>query len=175
MVVAKNDQAHADLAEQFKAGKVKKLYVAIIHGIIVGERGKFDLSMARHPRRRKEMSVTAKGGKRALTRWRKLEELAGKFSLISLAPKTGRTHQIRVHLAYAGHPILGDAVYGHGRNWWKRQILSKNPSFPMVGRQMLHAECLGFLHPSSQAYCEFQVPLPDDMAGLLNALRSVSQ
>lgn len=174
MVVAKNDRAHACLSEQFKTGKVKKRYVAVVHGILKGDSGKIDLPISRHPRRRKEMSVATSGGKRALTRWRKQEELASRFTLISVAPKTGRTHQIRVHLAHWGHPILGDGVYGQGRNWWKRHVLAGNPALPAVERQMLHAECLGFIHPASGLYCEFRIPPPEDMTSLLEALRRIS-
>ena len=174
MVVAKNDRAHVFLARQFKAGKVKKVYVALVHGIIKGEKGKIDLPIARHPKRRKEMSVTLSGGRKSVTSWQKLEKFGSKFSLLSVTPKTGRTHQIRVHLAYVGHPIVGDPVYGYRQNWWKRHFHSKMENLPGIKRQILHAETLGFIHPDSEDYCEFQAPLPDDMNNIIKELKFIS-
>jgi 23S rRNA pseudouridine1911/1915/1917 synthase len=168
MVVAKNDEAHAFLSAQFKAKKVTKQYVAIVHGILKGERGTIDLPIARHPVRRKEMSVVPSGGRRALTHWRKKEELSGKFSLLLVTPMTGRTHQIRVHLAHAGYPVVGDPVYGYRRGWWKNHFPSGQDE---VKRQMLHAEKIGFIHPESRVYCEFSAPMPDDMERVLDLLR----
>ena len=173
MVVAKNDRAHTFLARQFKAGTVNKRYLAIVHGIINGDNGKIDLPIGRHPRRRKEMSVLCSGGKRAMTAWKKREEFGTKFSLLSVAPKTGRTHQIRVHLSYVGHPILGDPVYGHKGNWWKRHFSLKDEILLQIKRQMLHAETLGFVHPDSENYCEFQAPLPKEMEIVLNRLELI--
>lgn len=168
VVVAKNDQAHAFLSAQFKAKEVTKQYVAIVHGIVKDEQGTIDLPIARHPVRRKEMSVVPSGGRRALTLWCKKEELSGRFSLVLVTPKTGRTHQIRVHLAHAGHPIVGDPVYGYRRGWWKRHFPEGQDE---VKRQMLHAEKIGFLHPESRVYCEFHAPLPNDMERVLDLLR----
>lgn len=173
MVVAKNDKVHHFLSGQFKGGTVKKKYLALVHGIPEGERGEIDLPIARHPRRRKEMSVLISGGKKALTFWRKVETFEGKFSLLSVAPKTGRTHQIRVHLSYLGHPIVGDPVYGYKKNWWKKQKPLKEHMFLPVGRQMLHAEILGFIHPDSEEFCEFHAPMPEDMVDILNTLKSL--
>jgi len=174
MVVAKNDGAHTFLARQFKAGTVNKRYLAIVHGIINGDNGEIDLPLARHPRRRKERSVLCSGGKRAMTIWKKMEEFGTEFSLLSVAPKTGRTHQIRVHLSYVGHPILGDPVYGYKGNWWKRHFPFKNEILPRIKRQMLHAETLGFIHPDSENYCEFQASLPKDMEFVLKTLMKCS-
>ena len=172
LVVAKTDQAHHFLAEQFKAGRVKKRYLALVHGIIQGHHGEIDLPIARHPKRRKEMSVTLTGGKQAMTSWRKREVFGRFFSLLEVSPKTGRTHQIRVHLSHAGHPIVGDPVYGVKRHWWKKDIFLEREILPKVKRQMLHAQTLGFIHPGSERYCEFQAPLPDDMDQLLTRLKS---
>ena len=171
MVVAKSQAAHENLAGQFKAGQVKKSYIALVHGLMKGERGEIDLPLSRHPKKRKEMSVALSGGRRALTLWEKVEAFQGLFSLLSIRLKTGRTHQIRVHLSHIGHPVVGDAIYGYGRRWWKRYPLYTNGSFPLVERQMLHSKRLGFFHPVSNAYVEFQSGLPDDVVQLLEALR----
>lgn len=173
LVVAKNDRAHQRLADQFKAGRVHKRYVAIVHGLVRGERGEIELPIARHPRRRKEMSVAREGGRRALTRWQRVETLGGMFTLLHVTPKTGRTHQIRVHLSYLGHPIVGDSVYGYKRQWWKKNFPQEKGPQTAIPRQMLHAESLGFIHPDSEQYCEFQAALPEDMQGVLNMLRSM--
>jgi 23S rRNA pseudouridine1911/1915/1917 synthase len=172
LVVAKNDRAHGLLSAQFKAGEVKKRYLAVVHGIMKGGLGEIDLPIGRHPKRRKEMAVASSGGRMALTTWRKLEELGGRFSILSVTPKTGRTHQIRVHLSHIGHPIVGDPVYGYRRQWWKRHFPAKNGTLPQIPRQMLHAETLGFIHPDSGVFCEFKAPMPKDMMDLIGMLKS---
>ena len=174
LVVAKNDRAHHLLADQFKAGSVYKRYVALVHGLIRGEKGEIDLPIGRHPRRRKEMSVARDGGRRSLTRWQKIEALGGLFSLLYVTPKTGRTHQIRVHLSHLGHPIVGDLVYGYRRQWWKKNFPQEKGLQIRIMRQMLHAETLGFTHPESEKYCEFQAPLPEDMQEVLTMLKSTN-
>jgi 23S rRNA pseudouridine1911/1915/1917 synthase len=173
VVVAKNDHAHTFLAKQFKARTVKKRYLAIVHGMIDGTEGEIDLPIARHTKRRKEMSVLSSKGRRALTFWQKMEEFGSGFSLASVTPKTGRTHQIRVHLSYLGHPIVGDPVYGYKRNWWKKRAPLMNRILPHIKRQQLHSETLGFIHPDSETYCEFKAPLPDDMEHVIKALRLI--
>ncbi|MFH1124055.1 MAG: RluA family pseudouridine synthase [Pseudomonadota bacterium] len=174
VVVAKNDRAHHLLADQFKAGGVNKRYVTIVHGLIRGEKGKIELPIARHPKKRKEMSVRRDGGRWALTFWKKIEELGREFTLLHVSPKTGRTHQIRVHLSYVGHPVVGDSVYGHKRNWWKKRYPQENGLQVRIARQMLHAETLGFVHPESERYCEFHAPLPGDMEEVLMMLKSIN-
>jgi 23S rRNA pseudouridine1911/1915/1917 synthase len=164
MVVAKNDKAHAFLSGQFKAGKVKKQYVALVHGRIKGDAQEINLPISRHPIKRKEMAVALFGGKQALTRWKKIEEFQSGFSLLSISIKTGRTHQIRVHLSHIGHPVVGDPVYGYGRRWWNNHPLHKKGLLPSIKRQMLHATRLGFVHPEQERYLEFESPLPNDMA-----------
>ena len=175
VVVAKNDRAYHFLARQFKGRTVRKRYSAIVHGIPNGVEGKIDLPIARHPKRRKEMSVQPSLGRSALTLWQKREEFKEGFSLLSIALKTGRTHQIRVHLSYLGYPIVGDPIYGHKRNWWKKHIPLMDGVLPLVKRQLLHAEVLGFIHPISGEYCEFRASLPDDMECVLNALRALER
>lgn len=171
IVAAKSDRVHTFLAKQFKSGMVKKQYVALVHGGVKGEEGKIDLPIARHPGRRKEMSITLSRGKRALTQWRKTEEFQTGFSLLSISIKTGRTHQIRVHLSHIGHPVVGDPVYGYNRNWWKRHPALKKGMLPPIYRQMLHARRLGFIHPDLGRYLEFEAPLPDDMELVLCVLK----
>jgi 23S rRNA pseudouridine1911/1915/1917 synthase len=171
--VAKTDKAHSLLSAQFKAGAVKKRYLALVHGITRAREGKIDLPIARHPRRRKEMAVVAEGGKKALTRWQKIENLGGRFSFLSVMPKTGRTHQIRVHLSSIGHPIVGDRVYGFRRQGWKKKLSLKSGLELSVERQMLHAETLGFVHPESGEYLEFKAPLPEDMIRMMEILKSL--
>ncbi|MBN2123212.1 MAG: RluA family pseudouridine synthase [Deltaproteobacteria bacterium] len=173
LVVAKSDRVHAVLSNQFKAGSVKKRYAALVHGVPEGKKGMIALALGRHPRKRKEMSVRVSGGKEAVTFWEKVEELGGQFCLLAVYPKTGRTHQIRVHLSHSGHPIVGDPVYGPGKNWWKRQAAWRNAGVGPAHRQMLHAERLGFFHPDSGAYCEFHAPMPTDMTRVLRVLKSL--
>ncbi len=171
VVVAKNDHAYQFLARQFKGRTIRKEYLATVCGIPPGVEGEIDLPIARHPKRRKEMSVQPSSGKRALTLWRKLEEFKEGFSLLSVTLKTGRTHQIRVHLTYLGYPIIGDPVYGYKRNWWRKRHSLMDSILPHVKRQQLHAGKLGFVHPDSGDYCEFNAPLPDDMESVLKVLR----
>jgi 23S rRNA pseudouridine1911/1915/1917 synthase len=173
LVVAKNDRAHSLLSVQFKAGAVKKRYLALVHGKTRAREGKIDLPIARHPKRRKEMAVVSEGGKKALTHWQKIEDLGERFSFLSVMPKTGRTHQIRVHLSYIGHPILGDTVYGFRRQWWRKHLGLKNGREFSVERHMLHAETLGFVHPESGEYCEYKAPLPEDMTDMMEKLKSL--
>ena len=173
MVVAKNDHAHAFLAGQFKAGRVIKEYMALVHGNVKGNEGTIDLPLARHPKKRKEMAVIRAGGRRALTFWKKIHEFQTGFTLLSVIIRTGRTHQIRVHLSYIGHPVAGDSVYGYGRRWWQRQELGKKGILPPIRRQMLHAMRLGFAHPGKQQYLEFEAPLPEDMDRLVEALKQL--
>ncbi|MEJ2726885.1 MAG: RluA family pseudouridine synthase [Deltaproteobacteria bacterium] len=163
MVVAKTQTAHENLAGQFKAGQVKKSYIALVHGLIEREIGEIDLPLSRHPKKRKEISVSLSGGRRALTLWEKVEVFPGPFSLLSV--------ELKVHLSHIGHPVVGDPIYGYGRRWWKRYPLHGKGPLPGVGRQMLHSKRLGFFHPVSRAYVEFESALPDDMVRLLEALR----
>lgn len=164
LVAAKNDQAHAFLAGQFKGGEVRKCYAALVHGCLRNDSGEILHSIGRHPTKRKKMAVVHQGGRRALTLWRKSAVFRSGFSLLDVFIKTGRTHQIRVHLAYINHPVAGDTVYGFGRNWWKKHMrIRQGSDFIRVNRQMLHAKSLGFNHPVKKEYVEFQAPLPEDM------------
>lgn len=171
LVVAKNDRAHNFLSNQFKNGSVNKRYIALVHGTPKDLEGKMDLPISRHPVRRKEMAVSPYKGKKAITLWKVQESAGGTFSLISVVIKTGRTHQIRVHMSHMGHPVVGDTVYGYKKSWWKRHPRYADIA-PLVTRQMLHSASLGFLHPDSSEYCEFNSEMPDDMNILLTTIKS---
>ena len=173
MVVAKNDYVHGYLSKQFKEGKVKKRYLTLVHGIMKGKSGKIDLPIARHPRRRKEMAVVPVSGKRALTLWEKREEIGNILTLLDVKLKTGRTHQIRVHLSHIGHPIVGDKVYGYGAAWWRDYCRKAMDVVPQIKRQMLHSGYLGFIHPDSKSYCEFSAVLPEDMNDIIMELKRI--
>lgn len=170
MVVAKNDRAHTLLSRQFKSGKVQKEYVALVHGLVIGDEQVIDLPISRHPQKRKEMAVSLSGGKRALTHWKKIEEFKSGFSLLSVLIKTGRTHQIRVHLSHIGHPVVGDPVYGYGQKWWKRHPLFEDHMPVSINRQLLHARRLGFAHPDHGGFVEYESPIPKDMDYVLTIL-----
>ncbi len=173
MVVAKNDRAHISLSKQFKAGTVEKEYITLVHGRIEGNEGRIELPIGRHQRNRKEMSVVFSRGRRALTLWKKLEEFQTGYTLLSVSLKTGRTHQIRVHLSYAGHPVVGDPVYGYSKGRLRRRRNKQTNLLDFINRQMLHAMCLGFTHPDNDRRLEFKAPIPDDMERAVIVLRSV--
>ena len=154
---------------------MKKQYRALVYGVIQGEKGVIDLPIARHPKRRKEMSVQQGRGREAFTRWEKIESLCDNFSLLSLFPKTGRTHQIRVHLSYLNHPIAGDSLYGFRRDWWRKRHFLQQEVKPLIKRQMLHAERLGFIHPGNNRELGFEAPIPEDMAAVLMRLREMDR
>ena len=158
MVVAKTQQAHQVLSAQLKARQMTKGYLALATGFVAPVRGHIDAPIARDPRHRKRMAVVP-GGRESRTRYRVLDSLGG-HSLLELYLDTGRTHQVRVHLAYLGHPLLSDGVYGR--------------SDRRLARHFLHAHHLGFQHPSSGEAAEFRCPLPEDLAGVLNHLRDPS-
>ena len=157
-VVCKNDAAHACLAAQFKEHSITRKYYAIVHGTFQDKEGVIDTPIGRHPVDRKKMSVFCRNGKTAVTHYRVLACGQG-YSYIECQLETGRTHQIRVHMASIGHPILGDQVYG-----------SKHYPFSDLEGQTLHAGILGFLHPSSGVYMEFSAPMPDYFLKLLQKL-----
>jgi 23S rRNA pseudouridine1911/1915/1917 synthase len=167
MVVARNLAAHSWLVEQLQARKVRREYVAIVHGVVTAGRS-IETTIGRHPQNRKKMAVT-NVGKTAITHF----QVARKFahhSLIRLQLETGRTHQIRVHMAHLQYPLLGDAMYG-GR---ARLPAAADPALVALirdfRRQALHAERLSFEHPGNREKVSFEAPLPADFAALLEAL-----
>jgi len=157
MVVAKNDRAQRALQRQLTDRDVRKTYVALVQGVPKPREGQIEAPIGRHPKNRKKMAVVA-GGREATTKYRVREELAGRrYSLLEVEPVTGRTHQIRVHMAALGHPIAGDATYG------KRSDL--------IARQALHASKLAFAMPLGGRAVEFESPPPADMREALEGLR----
>lgn len=159
LMVAKNDQAHLSLAEQIKDHTVKRIYKALVHGNIQEETGLVDAPIGRDENDRKKMAVTLKNSKEARTRYQVIERF-GDYTLLEARLETGRTHQIRVHMAYLGHPVVGDPVYG-----------PKKAPFNLNG-QLLHAELLGFNHPRSDQYLEFSAPFPAYMASTIEKVRN---
>lgn len=162
LVVCKTDAAHQCLAAQLKEHSITRKYRAIVHGGFREEEGSIDAPIGRHPVDRKKMAVNYRCGKNAVTHYRVLERL-GKYTYVECRLETGRTHQIRVHMANIGHPLLGDDVYGP----------AKCP-FPSLQGQTLHAMTLGFLHPVTGAYMEFEAPLPEYFTALLEKLRGAA-
>lgn len=170
LIVAKNDKSHQFLSNQFKQRKIKKRYLTIVHGCLKQGKGEVSLPISRHPVKRKEMSVSLSDGKTASTEWETLSIYSLGFSLLKIIIHTGRTHQIRVHMAYMGHPVVGDFLYGYGKRWWKRQFSAIEDLSSIVKRQMLHSKLIGFIHPDSKRYVEFNAPVPEDMVFFLRWL-----
>lgn len=158
LVICKNDAAHQFLSEQLKAHSIRRIYEAVVHGNIKEDSGTVQAAIGRHPTERKKMSTRCKNGKEAITHYRVLNRF-GTYSHIQCELETGRTHQIRVHMASIGHPILGDALYG-----------PKKCPFPQLQGQTLHARTLGIVHPESRVYLEVNAPLPSYFIELLEKL-----
>lgn len=157
LLVCKNDRAHQELAKQLKEHTITRKYHAIVHGNIKEDTGTIRAPIGRHPVDRKKMSTHSKNGKDAVTHYTVLQRF-GNFTYIECQLETGRTHQIRVHMAGNGHPILGDQVYGPDKCPYKLQ------------GQTLHAKILGIIHPGTGQYMEFDAPLPEYFQKLLNSL-----
>ncbi len=171
MVVTKNDTAQWKIAAQFERRQVNKTYLAIAHGTpeLTADRIKAPLGV--HPRIREKYAIRPEAGKEAITFYETIESFRG-FSLLRLIPKTGRTHQIRVHLSYIKHPIVADDMYG-GSVVYPWQLADGEPAVqqPIISRVALHASTLEFKHPKTEQIAKFEAPLPEDMQNLLNALR----
>ena len=174
IVIAKNDKSHQHLSRQFAERKVKKVYKAIAWGG-VPEEGEIEGLIGRHPANRKAFKMVNNLGRKSLTTFM-VEEHLSPLSFVTLHPKTGRTHQIRVHLKSIGHPILADEMYGGGKKMIKSfhvkytQLL--NRLFKNMNRVALHAEKLEVTHPTTGKKMRFQAPIPDDMVNALNLLRN---
>lgn len=154
LAVCKNDNAHVKIAEQIKAHSVTRRYLGIVKGLVKEEAGTIEGTIGRHPVERKKMAVNVKNGKRAVTHYKVLQRFS-KHTYMEFELETGRTHQIRVHMASIGHPILGDDLYSNGKTPWKLQ------------GQTLHAATLGLIHPVTGAYLEVTAPLPEYFSELL--------
>ena len=161
LIVAKNDFAHQSLAAQIKEHTFTREYEAVVYGHLREQSGTVDAPIGRHPTDRKKMTVTQKNSRCAVTHYQVLEELPG-FSYVRLRLETGRTHQIRVHMAYLGHPVAGDPVYG------PKKVI------PSLNGQCLHARVIGFRHPRDGQYIELTSPLPPYFTDFLARLRSRS-
>lgn len=157
VIACKNDVAHNCIAEQLKEHSLTRRYVAICHGVLREDEGTIDRPIGRHPMERKKMAVNERNGKRAVTHYKVLQRFRD-YTYIECRLETGRTHQIRVHMASIGHPLLGDEVYSNRKSPYKLQ------------GQTLHAKILGFRHPSTGEYIETEAPLPEYFEHLLKVL-----
>ena len=159
IIICKNDEAHRKIAQQLKEHSITRKYRAIVYGRIMEEEGTVNAPIGRHPTDRKKMAINEKNGKPAVTHYKVLERF-DKYTYIECQLETGRTHQIRVHMTSIGHPLLGDEVYGN----------AKCP-FKLEG-QTLHAMTIGFIHPATGEYVEYEAPLPEYFEHLLQILRT---
>ena len=159
LIICKNDKAHNCIAEQLKVHSITRRYHALVWNNVTDDTGTVDAPIGRHPVDRKKMAINHKNGKHAVTHYKVLERF-GQYTYIQCELETGRTHQIRVHMASIGHPLVGDPVYGP----------AKQP-FKTVG-QMLHAKVFGFIHPSTNEYMEFETDLPEYFQLILEKLRN---
>jgi 23S rRNA pseudouridine1911/1915/1917 synthase len=164
LLVAKNDKTHASLVASFKERKIQKIYHAVVAGHLLEQSGTLDMPIGRHPVHRKKMAVVEKNSRSAVTNWRVIEEFPAPFSFLELKPETGRTHQLRVHMAAMGHPIAGDRMYG------KKYCQYKDLHF---SRQCLHASELSFVHPTTGKQAKFRAPLWPDFEEIVNQLRLI--
>ena len=157
LIICKNDEAHRNIAEQIKEHSVTRRYVGVVAGTFSEESGTVEGAIGRHPNDRKRMTINEKNGKPAVTHYRVLQTLKG-ASFMEFELETGRTHQIRVHMASISHPLLGDTVYGNSKNPYKLQ------------GQALHARTIGFIHPTTGEYIEVSAPIPEYMTELVRKL-----
>ncbi len=159
LLVCKNDFAHQNIAEQLKVHDIKRVYHAIVHGVLKDDEGIIDAPIGRHPVERKKMSINHKNGKEAVTHYKVIKRFKN-YTYIQCQLETGRTHQIRVHMASIKHPLLGDAVYGPAKCPFKLQ------------GQTLHAKTIGIMHPRTEEYIEVDAPLPEYFSSLLKKLEN---
>lgn len=169
LVVAKTEAAHEHLADQFRNRETYKSYLALVHGVMEENSGRIEQPIGRDPQNRTRMTITRQG-RHALSLWR-VRQRWERFTLVKVEIKTGRTHQIRVHLASLKHPVVGDTVYNSGRDNMTADK-SARIAIAALGRQFLHAERLGFRHPRTNEYVSFDAPLPPDLTLLLTALKA---
>lgn len=158
LIVCKNDESHIFIAEQIKEHSVNRRYRGIVYGVVKEEEGTIHAPIGRHPIDRKKMAINEKNGKDAITHYRVLERFE-RYTYMEFKLETGRTHQIRVHMASIGHPLLGDALYSNGKSPYKLQ------------GQTLHAMTIGFIHPRTHEYMEVNAPLPEYFEKILKDLR----
>lgn len=161
LVIAKNNYAHQNISEQIKNRTTKKIYIALVRGLIKENTGVIDMPIGRHPTDRKKMAVV-KNGKNALTNFKVLKRFEEGYTLVEIELKTGRTHQIRVHMAQIGYPVVGDDVYSSGKNPFG------------VTSQMLHAHILGFEHPTTKKWVEYTAAVPEYFEKIINELNEIA-
>ena len=160
LIVCKNDEAHVNIAQQIKEHSVNRIYVGIVCGYVQEDSGTVEGAIGRHPIERKKMAINEKNGKPAITHYKVLERFKN-YTYMQFKLETGRTHQIRVHMASIGHPLLGDTLYSSGRSPFKH-----------LQGQCLHAKTIGFIHPKTGEYMEYSAPLPEYFEKLLCLLKS---
>ena len=160
LIVCKNDEAHVNIAQQIKEHSVNRIYVGIVCGNVKEDSGTVEGAIGRHPIERKKMAINEKNGKPAITHYKVLERFKN-YTYMQFKLETGRTHQIRVHMASIGHPLLGDTLYSSGRLPFKH-----------LQGQCLHAKTIGFIHPKTGEYLEYSAPLPEYFEKLLCLLKS---
>ena len=161
LLVCKNDFTHNDIAEQLKVHSIRRVYHAIVHGVLKEDEGTIDAPIGRHPIDRKKMSINHKNGKEAVTHYKVIKRFRD-YTYIQCQLETGRTHQIRVHMSSIKHPLVGDSVYGPAKCPFKLQ------------GQTLHAKIIGIIHPRSKEYLEVDAPLPEYFVSLLNKLENIN-
>jgi 23S rRNA pseudouridine1911/1915/1917 synthase len=170
IVVAKNDQAHRRLAAQFAGRQVKKVYITLVHGWVKQDREKITSNISRDRVRRTRMTTRRTGGREAITHYtvrRRIDSKFGKLTLLDVQIDTGRTHQVRVHLASLGHPVVGDTLYGA-----PREIRGKDTNGISLTRNFLHAAALQFRHPQTDTLLSFSTPLPLELQEFLRQVES---
>lgn len=161
LMAAKNDLAHRGLAAQLKEHSVTRKYVAVVHGVIPHDLGTVEAPIGRDPVHRQQMAVVREGGREAVTHFQVIERLP-RHTVVELKLETGRTHQIRVHMEFIGHPLVGDPKYGNQK---------RNRFGDILQGQALHAQVLGFVHPRTEEYLEFSAEMPDEMVRLIERLK----
>jgi 23S rRNA pseudouridine1911/1915/1917 synthase len=159
LIVCKNDESHVNIAQQIKDHTVNRIYEGIVYGILSDDSGTIEGAIGRNPKDRKKMAVNEENGKTAITHYKVLERFDG-YTYVQFKLETGRTHQIRVHMASIGHPLLGDPLYSN-----------RKCPFPGLIGQTLHAKTIGFVHPKKNIYMEFSAPLPEYFDNLINKLK----
>jgi len=172
IMVVKTQRAYKSLSAQLKERKVHRVYKALVHGPFSKSEGDIHTQIGRHPRNRKKMSIHPQKGRYAITRWKLIENFSN-FAFLELSLKTGRTHQIRVHMSYIHHPVVGDKVYGRGKIPPDSSSRLRKAIKSLPG-QALHAQTIGFQHPDSGKYLEFSSPLPIYMQKILDILKGMN-
>lgn len=168
LMVAKDDFTHRHLSKQLRDRTIVRKYLALVKGNIKEDSKRIEMPIGRHVSDRKKMSTKTRKGRLAITEFKVVERF-GDYTLLEVRLKTGRTHQIRVHLSSIGHPVAGDRIYGRNK---KQEAGSKKKGIMEIHRQMLHANTLGFIHPKTGGYLEFETSIPADMESVLKFLKS---